>query len=188
MVQEDLLEHLREYFQGRGTDMHATNIKQATLIRSAQSIPNRRGTAPGWWVEKVISPRTSNRSSGETALQETMPDAPGKKIIVSMPGPPSELQGIWEVVVVPMLRQTARDEVILTRNIKTTGLSEGGLDEMVSEYLGKENPYLGIYAKSDGIHLRIIARAPDEEAARRAYPACGAGVGLHCGALYLGLR
>ena len=49
-----------------GTDMPATNIKQATLIRSAQSIPNRRGTAPGWWVEKVISPRTSNRSSGET--------------------------------------------------------------------------------------------------------------------------
>ena len=39
-----------------------------------------------------------------------------------------------------MLRQTARDEVILTRNIKTTGLSEGGLDEMVSEYLGKRTP------------------------------------------------
>ena len=37
---------------------------------------------------------------------------------------------------------------------------------MVSEYLGNENPYLGIYAKPDGIHLRIIARAPDEEAAR----------------------
>ena len=38
---------------------------------------------------------------------------------------------------------------------------------MISDYLGKENPYLGIYAKPDGIHLRIIARAPDEEAARR---------------------
>ena len=59
-----------------------------------------------------------------------------------------------------------RGEVILTRNIKTTGLSEGGLDEMVSQYLGKENPYLGIYAKSDGIHLRIIAMASDEASAR----------------------
>ena len=33
--------------------------------------------------------------------------------------------------------------------------------------MGAKNPYLGIYAKTDGIHLRIIARAPDEEAARQ---------------------
>ena len=142
-VQDDLLEHLKEYFSRRGTGMPATNVKQATLIPSAQSIPNRRGTAPGWWVDK------------------------NSRVIVAMPGPPSELQGIWEEEVVPRLRQRARDEVILSRNIKTSGLSEGGLDEMVSEYLGKENPYLGIYAKSDGIHLRIIARGPDEESARR---------------------
>ena len=60
----------------------------------------------------------------------------------------------------------ARGEVILTRNIKTSGVSEGAVDEMVAQYLEKENPYLGIYSKADGIHLRIIARAPDEEAAR----------------------
>ena len=141
-VEDDLLEDLKGYFQGRGTSMPATNIKQATLIPSAKSIPNRRGTAPGWWVEK------------------------DGKFIVSMPGPPTEMQGIWAEEVVPRLRQVVRGEVILTRNIKTTGLSEGGLDEMVSLYLGKENPYLGIYAKSDGIHLRIIAKAPDEASAR----------------------
>ena len=142
-VEDELLEHLREHFTRRGADMPATNIKQATLIPSAHSIPNLRGTAPGWWVDK------------------------DSRIIVAMPGPPAELQGIWEEEVVPRLRQKTRGEVILSRNIKTSGLSEGGLDEMVSEYLGKENPYLGIYAKSDGIHLRIIARGPDEEAARR---------------------
>ncbi len=143
VVQDDLLQHLKGYFHNRGWEMPATNIKQATLIPSAQSIPNRLGTAPGWWVEQ------------------------DGKIIVSMPGPPSELHGIWDEEVVPRLRQKVRGEVIITRTIKTTGLSEGGLDEMVSQYLGGENPYLGIYAKSDGIHLRIIARAPDEEAARR---------------------
>ena len=141
-VEDDLLEDLKGYFRGRGMDMPATNIKQATLIPSARSILNRRGTAPGWWVEK------------------------DGKLIVSMPGPPAEMQGIWAEEVVPRLRQVVRGEVILTRNIKTTGLSEGGLDEMVSQYLGKENPYLGIYAKSDGIHLRIIARASDEASAR----------------------
>ena len=144
-VDDGLMEQLREFFRGRGTDMPSTNIKQATLIPSAQSIPNRRGTAPGWWVEK------------------------GQKIIVSMPGPPGELAGMWAEEVGPRLGglTSTRGEVILTRNIKTAGLSEGSLDEMVAAYLGKENPYLGIYAKSDGIHLRIIARAPDEEAARK---------------------
>ena len=142
-VQDELLAHLEGYFRGRGIEMPGTNIKQATLIPSAQSIPNRRGTAPGWWVEK------------------------GGRIIVSMPGPPAELHGIWEEEVIPRLRRKVRGEIILTRNIKTSGLSEGGLDEMVSQYLGTENPYVGIYAKPDGIHLRIIARAADEDAASK---------------------
>ena len=142
VVQDDLLDHLRKFFDRRGMNMPATNIKQATLIPSAQSIPNSRGTAPGWWVEK------------------------GGKIIVCMPGPPAELKAIWEEQVAPRLRQRVRGEIILTRNIKTTGLSEGALGETVSEYLGKHNPYLGIYAKPDGIHLRIIARAADERSAR----------------------
>ena len=37
----------------------------------------------------------------------------------------------------------------------------------MSEHFGHENPYLGIYSKADGIHLRVIARAADEPAARR---------------------
>ena len=142
VVQEDVVKALREYFRGRGTEMPATNIKQATLIPSARSLPNRRGTAPGWWVDK------------------------GGKIIVSMPGPPEELRGIWEEEVAPRLSKHPHGEVILTRNIKIAGISEGAVDELVSRYLGKENPYLGIYAKSDGIHLRIIARAGNEDDAR----------------------
>ncbi len=142
VVQEDMVEDLKSFFRNRGTDMPATNLKQATLIPSAQSVPNRHGTAPGWWAEK------------------------DGKIIVAMPGPPAEMNRIWEEEVVPRLRQRVRGEIILTRNIKTYGVSEGGIDEMVSEYLGKENPYLGIYSKADGIHLRIIARADDEESAR----------------------
>ena len=140
-VQDKQLETLKEFFRGRGTDMPASNIKQATLIPSAQSIPNRRGTAPGWWVETE------------------------EVIIVAMPGPPSEMQGMWEEEAVPRLRQRATSEVIITRNIKTSGLSEGEVDEIVSQYLGKDNPYLGIYAKPDGIHLRIIATAPNKDKA-----------------------
>ena len=37
-VQPELLEHLEGIFSGRGTPMPATNIKQATLIPSAESV------------------------------------------------------------------------------------------------------------------------------------------------------
>ena len=140
VVDPALVQRLEEIFRSRGTDMPPRNIKQAQLIPSAEAIPNLRGTAPGWWVE------TNGR------------------IIVSMPGPPVEMQDMWQAEVAPRLLQRDRGQVIITRNIKTNGLSEALVDELISPWLGKENPYLGIYAKPDGIHLRIISRAttPDE--------------------------
>ena len=46
-VQDDLLEHLRGLFANRGFPMPETNVKQATLIPSAEAIANPMGTAPG---------------------------------------------------------------------------------------------------------------------------------------------
>jgi nicotinamide-nucleotide amidase len=142
-VQEDMVEQLRQYFRSRGQDMPSHNIKQAWLIPSAQFIPNRNGTAPGWWAERD-----------------------GKHVII-MPGPPVEMQVILREQVEPRLRELVTGEVTITRNVKTMGLGEAAVDEIMSEYFGQENPYLGIYSKADGIHLRVIARAADEAAARR---------------------
>ena len=52
-VDPGLLKTLEENFSRRGTKMPKTNIKQATLIPSAISLPNPRGTAPGWFVSKL---------------------------------------------------------------------------------------------------------------------------------------
>ncbi len=142
-VQDAQVTQLQEYFRARGQDMPSHNIKQAWLIPSAQFIPNRNGTAPGWWAER------------------------NAKIIISMPGPPVEMQSIFRDYVEPRLRELAPPEVTLTRNVKTMGLGEAAVDEIMSEYFGHENPYLGIYSKADGIHLRVIARAPDQAAARK---------------------
>ena len=141
-VQEYMVEELRQYFRNRGQDMPSHNVKQAWLIPSAEFIPNRNGTAPGWWAEK----------SGKT--------------IIIMPGPPVEMQAIFRDRVEPRLREMVTEEVTITRNVKTMGLGEAAVDEIMSEYFGQENPYLGIYSKADGIHLRVIARAPDEKTAR----------------------
>ena len=142
-VQPEMVEELRQYFRSRGQDMPSHNVKQAWLIPSADFIPNRNGTAPGWWAQR------------------------DGKIIVIMPGPPVEMQAIFREQVEPRLKQMATEEVTITRNVKTMGLGEASVDEIMSEYFGQENPYLGIYSKADGIHLRVIARAADEATARR---------------------
>lgn len=140
-VQEDLLEHLKGLFAERGFPMPETNIKQATLIPSAESIPNDHGTAPGWWAEK------------------------DGRAIVAMPGPPREIQPMWASYISPKIKAQNPDVAIVTRNLKTFGISEGGLDEMLSPLFQSKNPYLGIYSKQDGIHLRAIAKAATHEEA-----------------------
>jgi nicotinamide-nucleotide amidase len=122
--------------------MPERNIKQAWLIPSARPLPNPRGTAPGWWVER------------------------DSKIIIAMPGPPAEMTRMWEHEVVPELKRRNPGVVLITRTIKTSGIGEGSVDEMLSPLLKSTNPSIGIYARADGIHARIAAKAATEEEAR----------------------
>lgn len=138
-VDSTLLERLVNLFKSRGTEMPPHNIKQAWLIPSAVAIPNGSGTAPGWWAEK------------------------NGHVIIALPGPPWELRGMWERGVVPRLRERVKGNVVLTKTIKTIGLSEAMVDEMADSFLKSKSPYVGIYAHPDGIYLRIIARAATRE-------------------------
>lgn len=136
-VSPELEKELRGVFAAMGRDMPATNLKQAMLIPSAQSLPNPRGTAPGWWVER------------------------GGRIIVAMPGPPAEMQRMWQMEVMPRLQANLRCQVCRVRTLKCLG-SEADVGEKASSVFAMGNPALGVYAKSDGIHLRLIARAADD--------------------------
>jgi nicotinamide-nucleotide amidase len=73
---------------------------------------------------------------------------------------------MWDEQVAPRLSQVATGHITLTRTIKIMGLSEAAVDAKLAASFGQENPYLGIYAKADGIHLRIIARAHDTTTAQ----------------------
>jgi nicotinamide-nucleotide amidase len=140
-VDPELERGIRELFARYGFPMPESNIKQATLIPSAQAIPNPSGTAPGWWVEK------GRKERGEP------------KILIAMPGPPSEMRHMWETDVAGRLREMLQGEVILSRTIKTLGMTESGVAEVVKPLLSSDNPTLAVYAKTDGIHLRLTAKA-----------------------------
>lgn len=141
-VDPKLVADLERMFKGRGQEMPESNIKQATRIPSVTILPNPRGSAPGWWAEK------------------------NGTIIIAMPGVPSEMVVMWEEQAAPRLKERSQGMVILSRTFKTIGLGEALVGEQVGSLFGQENPYLGIYARQDGIHLRIISKAPTEMEAR----------------------
>ncbi|MBM4404843.1 MAG: competence/damage-inducible protein A [Chloroflexi bacterium] len=137
----ELEKDLRAFFSRRNFPMPNNNLKQAMLIPSAKALPNPVGTAPGWFVEK------------------------GGKLLIAMPGPPRELRHMWENQVHPRLRERAAGGILVKRTLKVTGISEGAVDELCGELLRSPNPSIGVYAKPDGIHVRLGAKAADEAAA-----------------------
>ncbi|MCZ6706421.1 MAG: competence/damage-inducible protein A [Chloroflexi bacterium] len=131
----ELEANLRAFFKRRGYPMPEKNVKQATVIPSGEAIPNPRGTAPGWWVEKDGT------------------------ILVAMPGPPAEMTGMWDNEVAPRLRERSTGTIIVSRTLKTIGIGEGTVDDTVGPLLTSTNPTIGVYAKRDGVHLRVTAKA-----------------------------
>jgi len=139
----ELEEQLRSFFARRGVSMPERNLKQVTLVPSARALANPRGTAPGWWVER------------------------DGRVIVALPGPPSEMQPMWEEQVAPELARRHPGAVLISRTLKTVGIGEAHLDELVSPLLKSTNPTIGVYARADGVQLRIAAKAASQDEARR---------------------
>ncbi len=141
-IEPSLEKGLRESFGQLSMAMPLSNLKQATLIASAQSIRNEQGAAPGWWVERN-----------------------GRRL-VAMPGPPREMQEMWRKEVQPRLRQGST-AIILSKTFKTIGLSEAAVGELVSPLFSSDNPTLGVYSKEVGIQVRLAAKAESEKQAKK---------------------
>jgi len=142
-VDEKLWQDLQDLFSRYPGKIPQSNMKQATIIPSAQAIPNRMGTAPGWWVEKE------------------------DHIIIALPGPPDEMKLMWQEGMLPKLQQRVTGAVIVSKTIKTFGLAESKVDELVAPLSKQSNPTLASYINPDGVYLRITAKAKGKAEAER---------------------
>lgn len=132
-IDAELENNLRIMFTRSGREMPPHNIKQVMVIPSAKALPNPRGTAPGWWVEK------------------------NGKVIVTLPGPPREMTLMWQNEVTPRLKVRFPTKPILTRTIKSFFVAEATVAQLVEPFFNITNLTVGIYAKPDGIQVRLIA-------------------------------
>jgi nicotinamide-nucleotide amidase len=142
VVVPEVAQALRAWFAARGVVMPEKNVKQATLIASSQALENPVGTAPGWWIAR------------------------DGHIIITMPGVPYEMKQMWENQAIPRLRTLLKGDYIYSRTLKILGKGESAVEELVKDYIANPNPTTATYAKEDGVHLRLTAKAPDEATAR----------------------
>jgi len=142
-----MVESIRGIFAARGRQMSPSNERQADLPAGARFIPQTRGTAPG-----LICPA-----------------AGGQKVIYAVPGVPFEMKDMLDRAVVPDLRRRAGPSaVILSRMVRTWGMSESALAErLASRVDAQSNPTIAFLASGiEGIKVRVTAKAPDDPSAR----------------------
>jgi nicotinamide-nucleotide amidase len=130
-----LEEQLRERFAAFGA-MPESNLRQAVRVPSAEALTNPIGSAPGWWVDRDGT------------------------VVVLMPGVPSEMRRMWDEQVAPRLAERFALRPVHARTVKTFGIGESALAELVGSLLVEPGPGLeaGIYAHDDGVHLRFWTR------------------------------
>lgn len=133
VVDAALLEAIRAFFAGRGLAMPERNAKQAWRIPSAEILPNPVGTAPGWFVTH------------------------GLAIVVAMPGVPREMRRMWQEQAVPRLAARLPGRVSRSINFRTLGIGESAAAHLLGELTQLARPYVGTYAKDDGVHVRVTA-------------------------------
>ena len=148
LLDERLLANIRARFDRMGRPMPASNRTQAEVPEDAVILPNARGTAPGLWVE----------------------DARGRTVVL-LPGVPREMQGLLVEEVLPRIvaRQGGDRRVVLSRTVRTTGVSESALAERVGPIEPDIAPLTLAYLPSvEGVDLRVTAWGLElEDAAAR---------------------
>jgi len=141
-VDEALLEEVQSFFRMRGRPIPEKNRKQAWLIPSAQPLLNPIGTAPGWFIKR------------------------DGRMLGCMPGVPREMHRMWREEFLPRVKRVLPQTTIVSRTLKTIGIGESAAEQQLGELVNANNPTTATYAKDDGVHIRITAKAATETIAR----------------------
>ena len=128
---------IRLFFDNRQLMMPESNLRQAMVPTGAIVIQNEYGTAPGIIIEH----------EGKT--------------IIHLPGPPRELEGMFESAIIPYLKKRFIPQgVIVSKILHTYGIGESALEEKIKDFISSQsNPTIALLARQEGIIIRLTAKS-----------------------------
>ncbi len=139
VLHQEALDEIADLFQRKGRELTELNRKQAELPEICSKITNKYGTAPGMWFERDAS------------------------VFVSMPGVPFEMKHMMEDTILPKIRETFKTPVIYHKVVKTAGIGESWLADLIKEWEADLPEHIKLaYLPSKGqVRLRLTAFGDD---------------------------
>ncbi|WP_109830988.1 competence/damage-inducible protein A [Reichenbachiella versicolor] len=131
---------VEEIFKKYNKELTDLNRGQAYLPKGCVKITNDRGTAPGMWFNYK------------------------GKVVVSMPGVPFEMKAMVERSVIPKIKEKFRLPVIHHKVIRTIGIGESWLSEMIADWEDALPHFLSLaYLPRKGqVRLRLTGIGEDK--------------------------
>ena len=139
IVHPQALADVTEFFKKRGRELSGINKSQGELPANATFIQNTMGTAPGMWFEQ------------------------NGVVYISMPGVPFEMKGMMTLTILPKLQIHFKTPVIYHKVIRTVGIGESYLAEMIEiwEDALPENIKLAYLPSMGNVKLRLTGFGED---------------------------
>jgi len=147
----DVLAQISQFFAIRNRRMPTRTRLQAMVPEGAVVLPNPNGTAPGLAIEVAPNPF---RPGG------------GRSLIIMLPGPPRELHPMFMEAVLPLLRKNLPAETFVCHTLRSTGIGESVVEEMVSTPLNslvQKGIEIGYCARPGQVDVRLTARGAGAE-------------------------
>jgi len=145
VFKENIKKDIETYFKKRSLKaIPEDTMRQAHIPKGARWFRNKVGTAPGIATEY------------------------GKKLVISLPGPPRELIPIFEKGLIPYLKRKgfAGNCWKKTRRILIVGLIEAEVNRIIKDLFSSgPNIILGIYAHPGEVELVLTSKGNTEKAA-----------------------
>lgn len=138
VTDEEAMQSIEAFFAKRNRPMTENNRKQALIIEGSDVLVNRHGMAPGMLLED------------------------GTHTYMLLPGPPNELEPMFQFEAKPLLAAKLNNEecVIVSHVMRFYGIGESELEERVQHILeAQTNPTIAPLASAGEVTLRITAKA-----------------------------
>ena len=135
--------YIEDFFKRMGRKMTENNKKQALVLEGCTVLENKHGMAPGMLLS------TDSHS------------------YMLLPGPPKEMEPMFQFEAKPLLPQLLLDEnVIMSHVIRFYGIGEAELETEVQDLLENQtNPTLAPLASDGEVTLRLTSKSNSEEEA-----------------------
>ena len=195
---QEVLAHIESFFLKRGRPRPAKTAVETFVPEGALVFLNATGTAPGlamrvsedgsWRIEHrghltpALTPLLADSQRGEgekpahaASLPSSIRHLPSSRWLIMLPGPPRELRPMFDDSVVPLLKREFAGEVFICRTLRSTGIGESRVQEMVEVDLlplVQRGLDVGYCARPGAVDVRLTAGGPAADGLVRA----GAGV------------